>query len=46
MPTSKKAGTAASKTMTNKNATKTEKRAAASDLAQRPKGGTSGKAKK
>jgi hypothetical protein len=42
MPTGKKAGTAASHTLTNPKATKEEKTAAASDLAQRPRPGSSG----
>jgi len=37
MATSKKAARAASKTLRNPKATKTEKRAAASDLAQTPR---------
>ena len=37
MPTGKKAGTAASHTLKNPKATKEEKTAAASDLAQRPR---------
>lgn len=45
MTTSKKAGTAASKTLTNPKATKQEKRAAASDLAQRPRPSSTKKAK-
>jgi hypothetical protein len=39
MPTGKKAGTAASKVLSNPKSTKADKTAAASDLAQRPKGG-------
>lgn len=38
MATGKKAGTAASKVLRDPKSTATEKRAAASDLAQRPKG--------
>jgi hypothetical protein len=37
MPTSKKAGKAASKVLRDKKSTVAEKRAAASDLAQRPR---------
>lgn len=37
MPTSKRAGKAASKALRDPKATKTEKRAAAGDLAQRPR---------
>ncbi len=37
MTTSKKAGKAASKVLRDPKSTKTEKRAAASDLAQRPR---------
>ncbi len=45
MATSKKVGTAASKTLPNSKATKEEKTAAASDLAQRPRPGASKKGK-
>ena len=37
MPTGKKAASAAGKTLNNPKATKTEKRAAASDLSQTPR---------
>jgi len=37
MPTSKKAGKAASKVLRDPKSTKTEKRSAARDLAQRPR---------
>ena len=43
MPTGKKAGTAAAKVLSNPKSTRTEKRAAASDLAQRPKQSKKGK---
>lgn len=45
MATSKKAGTAASNTLRNPKATKEEKTAAASDLAQRPRPSGSKKGK-
>jgi hypothetical protein len=46
MSTGKKAGTAASKVLRDPKATKTEKRAAASDLAQRPRAPAAAKSKK
>jgi hypothetical protein len=45
MPTGKKAGTAASKVLSSPKSTRTEKRAAASDLAQRPRPAEKGKKK-
>jgi hypothetical protein len=46
MATGKKAGTAVSKVLRDPKATKTEKRAAASDLAQRPRSPVGGKSTK
>jgi hypothetical protein len=43
MPTGKKAGKAAGKVLNNPKSTTTEKRAAASDLAQRPRSAKKGK---